>query len=191
MKKVRPYLPLLLVAIGIALVCWPVGQKAFGWLSQRQLQQQWQTQVDAAPKKVAAVIDPISWVPTRIVIPDLNIDAVVIDGFDEAALRRGPAHDPRSSLPGQNGNCVIAAHRNVYGAWFAGVDQLYAGSVIQLITPTHTYEYQTVSITRVAETDQSVLKPSSDGSSRVTLITCTLPHSDDRLVVTAVRGESL
>jgi sortase A len=195
MKKYQRFIPLLLIAIGIVLVCWPLGQKAFGWMAQRQLRQQWMAGAANAvlpvSSKKVAVSAPSSWQPTRIVIPDLNIDAVVVNGFDEAALRRGPAHDPQSALPGQAGNCVIAAHRNVYGSWFAHVDQLYAGSLVQLITPTATYNYHTVSITRVSEADRSVLAAPSGQAASLTLITCTLPHSTDRVVVNAVLGDAL
>lgn len=194
MEKYRRCIPVLLIAIGIILVCWPLGQKAYGWLAQRQLQQEWMaSETHAVLPKLPAKAQPgkSGWQPTRIVIPDLHIDAVVVNGFDENALRRGPAHDPQSALPGQPGNCVIAAHRNIYGSWFANIDQLQAESLVQLITPTQTYNYHAVSITRISEADRSVLTPPADHSSRLTLITCTLPHSTDRVVVTAVLGDAL
>lgn len=195
----KRFLPHLLITIGVLLVCWPLGQYAFGWMAQRELRRQWTADAAKATLPVNASDDAISaaakqgptWPNTRIVIPELNIDAVVINGFDEDSLRRGPAHDPRSAMPGQAGNCVIAAHRNVYGAWFARVDEMYAGSLVQLKTPTATYNYHTVSIMRVSETDRSVLAPPTDGTSRLTLITCTLPHSSDRVIVSAVLGDGL
>ncbi|MEO6907805.1 MAG: sortase [Abditibacteriaceae bacterium] len=194
MQKLQRYIPFMLIALGIVLACWPLGQKAFGWVVQRQLQQQWA----ASEKSVVLPDSPTTpsanksaWRLTRIVIPDLHIDAVVINGFDEAALRRGPAHDPQSASPGQVGNCVIAAHRNVYGSWFANIDQLQAESLVQLITPTATYNYHAVSISRISETDRSVLAAPTNNSSSLTLITCTLPHSTDRVVVTAVLGDAL
>lgn len=196
MKVYRRLLPPLLIALGVVLVCWPLGQKAYAWMAQRQLRQQWVASEAVVARsthssKPSPFSSKSSWVPTRIVIPDLKIDAVVVNGFDEAALRRGPAHDPASALPGQGGNCVIAAHRNVYGSWFAHVDQLFAGSLVQLITPAATYDYHTVSITRISEADHSVLTPPADQTAHLTLITCTLPHSTDRVVVTAVLGDAL
>jgi sortase A len=196
MKQYQRFIPFALIALGIILVCWPLGQKAYGWMAQRQLRQQW----TASERNVVLPISsgkPISstnksaWQPTRIVIPDLKIDAIVINGFDESALRRGPAHDPASAMPGQTGNCVIAAHRNVYGSWFANIDQLHAESLVQLKTPGATYNYHAVSISRISETDRSVLAAPANKGSSLTLITCTLPHSTDRVVVTAVLGDSL
>jgi sortase A len=191
MRKIQRLLALSLIVIGVVLVCWPLGQKAFGWMAQRQLRQQWTAEdahavLPAAPLKAHSPASKPTWKLTRIVIPDLNIDVVVVNGFDEAALRRGPAHDPQSALPGQVGNCVIAAHRNVYGAWFSNIDQLQAESLIQLITPDATYNYHAVSIMSVSEADRSVLAAPPNNGSSLTLITCTLPHSTDRVVVTAV-----
>lgn len=193
MKKYQRYIPLALIAFGILLVCWPLGQKAYGWVAQCQLQKQW-----AVSEKSVLPDSPTTpstkkseWQLTRIVIPDLRIDAVLINGFDEAALRRGPAHDPKSALPGQVGNCVIAAHRNVYGSWFANIDQLQAESLVQLITPTTTYNYHAVSISRISENDRSVLAAPPNNGSSLTLITCTLPHSTDRVAVTAVLSNAL
>jgi len=195
MKQYRRIIPFALIALGIVLVCWPLGQKAFGWMAQRQLRQQYtaiekNAVLPASSTTSTSSIHNSPWQPTRIVIPDLNIDAVVINGFDEAALRRGPAHDPKSALPGQTGNCVIAAHRNVYGSWFANIEQLQAESLVQLITPSATYNYHAVSISRISENDRSVLAAPADNGSSLTLITCTLPHSADRVVVTAVLGDA-
>lgn len=196
MKRIQRIIPFALIALGIVLVCWPLGQKAFGWMAQRQLRQQFTSTernvvLPAGANKSVSSTSKSPWQPTRIVIPDLNIDAVVINGFDEASLRRGPAHDPQSALPGQVGNCVIAAHRNVYGAWFANIDQLQAESLVQLITPDATYNYHAISISRISENDRSVLAAPANNGSSLTLITCTLPHSADRVVVTAVLGDSL
>ena len=195
MKRHQRFISLALIALGIILVSWPLGQKAFGWIAQRQLRQQFMASEKSAvlpilSAKLNSHANKSAWQPTRMVIPDLKIDAVVVNGFDEDALRRGPAHDPASALPGQVGNCVIAAHRNVYGSWFANIDQLQAESLVQLITPTTTYNYRAVSISRVSESDRSVLAAPANNGSSLTLITCTLPHSTDRVVVTAVFGDA-
>lgn len=58
---------------------------------------------------------PAAWPPTPLIIPDLNLDAVVVQGVTPDELRRGPGHDAQSDKPGGR-NCVIAAHRNV-GGW--------------------------------------------------------------------------
>lgn len=124
--------------------------------------------------------------PTRIAIPDIQLEAVVVSGLDDKALARGPGHDPQSALPGEPGNCVIAGHRNVYGSWFYRVDALWAGSLIRLETPDATHNYQVLTVQTVAESDYTVLRPPADPNAmRLTLITCTLPHSSNRIIVIA------
>ena len=144
-----------------------------------------------AQKTVPAAEQPhyAPFPPTRIVIPDINLDAVVVQGMHDGALQRGPGHDPESVAPGQPGNCVMAAHSNIFGAWFGNLDQLWAGSLIQLHTPRQVYSYRVLTSAQVAQTDLSVLAPINDGQGHLTLITCTKPASTFRHVVTAVLEE--
>lgn len=204
----------LVLITGVSLMLWPLGQQAYGRWSQRTLRLSWQMAAKAAPSKAKVSTAPKSakktaqiatkpkipgnvkqireeslpvaeLPPTRVVIPDIHVDAVVLQGMDLGTLRRGPGHDPKSALPGQIGNCVIAAHRNVFGAWFANLDQLFVGSVIELHTPQQVYKYRVLTSEQVVETDTSVLAPTIDGVPRLTLITCTLPASLYRHVITA------
>lgn len=124
--------------------------------------------------------------PTRIIIPEIGLDAVVAQGFDEETLRRAPGHEPGSALPGQPGNCVIAAHRNVYGSWFYKVDQLWPGSIVTLRTPTESFDYQIISVRTTHDSDISVLRPPPPGEPpRLTLVTCTVPRTTNRVVLVA------
>ena len=198
---------------GLTLMLWPAGQSAYGWWSQRTLRANWtkaaaQTPKTASPIKVKKSPEkksaPIAQAPitrakpkihhaalppTRIVIPEINLDAVVVQGLDEGALQRGPGHEPSSALPGQPGNCVLAAHSNIFGAWFGNLDQLWAGSSIELQTPRHTYTYTVLTSMQISQTDVSVLSPVTDGSTRLTLITCTKPASMYRHVITGILKE--
>jgi sortase A len=131
------------------------------------------------------------WVPMRLRIPDIHVDAIVVQGISSAVLRRGPGHDPSSSLPGASGNCIIAAHRNAYGWWFHGLDKLEHGSVIQIETPRELFTYRVTLKTLVDETDPSFLQQTP--TPRLTLYTCTLPKSEQRVLVAAdleTRGPS-
>jgi LPXTG-site transpeptidase (sortase) family protein len=198
---------------GAILMIWPAGQSAYGWWSQRALRTRWEQSISGiskkpqrtlpqnktasakkivSAKKIAAPVEKAAYAPfppTRIVIPDINLDAVVVQGLDEGALQRGPGHDPKSVAPGQPGNCVMAAHSNIFGAWFGDLDQLWAGSLIELHTPGRIYSYRVLTSVQVAQTDLSVLAPINDGQAHLTLITCTKPASTFRHVVTAVLEE--
>jgi sortase A len=214
MKRLLRALLSLVMIGGIALALWPLGQMAYARWNQNALRAEWQTaaqRVDskAAQNKAAKAAaqvrtatltsktpkgakkstakPPVAELPpTRIIIPDIGLDAVVVQGFDEETLRRGPGHEPRSALPGQLGNCVIAAHRNVYGAWFYKVDQLWPGSIVTLRTPDESFDYQIVSVYATHDSDISVLRPPPSGEPpRLTLVTCTIERSTSRIVLVA------
>jgi sortase A len=205
MKRLLRHGLSLLFVLGLTLALWPAGQHLYGWWSQRQLMAQWPDTTHqaktprvlpaAAPKRASRSVSVVRkanrkpaapWPPTRISIPDIGLDAVVVQGLDEQALARGPGHDPSSSLPG-SGNCVIAGHRNVYGSWFYRIDELWAGSLITLRTPQATYNYQVLTVQTVAESDSTVRLPPTEPNAapRLTLYTCTLPHTSNRIVITA------
>ena len=126
------------------------------------------------------------WLPTRLIIPDIDLDTMVVQGVDEAALRDGPGHDPASAFPGNPGNCVIAGHRNAYGWWFYKLGELGSGARILLRTPEETFTYEVASTRVLHENDTWVLRPPGPHAApRLTLYTCALPHGSQRIVVTA------
>ncbi|MDQ3813718.1 MAG: class D sortase, partial [Armatimonadota bacterium] len=175
----------LVFIIGVVVAVWPLGQTAYGWWSQRTLHTAWQQAArqpslpkipqrrqpdtrrsprNPAMQRIAA--RPVAsrprttkrWPLTRLVIPDIGVDVVVVQGWEEATLRSGPGHLPSSALPGERGNCVIAGHRNVYGSWFYRLDELWPDSVIRLETPRQTFTYKVVEVTTVSDMDMSVLR---------------------------------
>lgn len=126
------------------------------------------------------------WPATRLIIPAINLDVVVVQGWDDASLREGPGHCPASALPGDPGNCLIAGHRNVYGSWFYRLDELAPGAEIKLRTHHHTYNYHTLYTTTISDMDTTLLQPPTPGTQpRLTLLTCTLPHTSNRIAVIA------
>ncbi len=109
---------------------------------------------------------------TRIRIPALGVDTVVVEGVTPSALRAGAGHYPQTALPCEVGNVAIAGHRTTFGKPFANVDQLKTGDTIDLITPVGACTYR---ISRdpwvVQPTEMSVLD-AVGGSKTVTLTTC-------------------
>ena len=81
---------------------------------------------------------------TRIIIPELGVNTLVVEGTSPDALRAGAGHYPNTPLPGQDGNVAIAGHRTTYGRPFNQVDLLEAGDAIWLLTPVGEYEYEVV-----------------------------------------------
>src|SRR5690349_6221198 len=72
---------------------------------------------------------------TRIQIPDIKVDVVVVEGTTASALRAGAGHYPDTPLPCEVGNVSIAGHRTTYGRPFHNVDLLDVGDTITLVTP--------------------------------------------------------
>ncbi len=72
---------------------------------------------------------------TRLVIPDLDVSVVVVEGTTASALRAGAGHYPETPLPCEVGNVAIAGHRTTYGRPFHNVDLLEVGDTITLETP--------------------------------------------------------
>ncbi|HJV08448.1 MAG TPA: class E sortase [Acidimicrobiales bacterium] len=108
---------------------------------------------------------------TRIKIPALGLDTVVVEGITPSALRAGAGHYPQTPLPCEGGNVSIAGHRTTYGRPFGNVDQLKPGDTIELTTPIGGCVYQ---VARdpwvVAPTDMGVLDATAERS--LTLTTC-------------------
>jgi sortase A len=108
---------------------------------------------------------------TRIKIPALGLDTVVVEGITPSALRAGAGHYPQTPLPCEGGNVSIAGHRTTYGRPFGNVDQLKPGDTIELTTPIGGCVYQ---VSRdpwvVAPTEMGVIDPTAERS--LTLTTC-------------------
>ena len=189
---------------GVMLASWPLAQNVYARYNQSQLEQQWQAQQNSAATKPAKKPASVQvsgaptmgkksrakarqkWPLTKISIPDIDLETYAVQGWDEAALRRGPSHDPNSALPG-TGNCVLAGHRNVYGSYFYKVDQIMPGAPIVLQSREGKFTYTTGRVFTTTDTDYSILKQPAPGEPPIlTLITCTMPHTSNRIVLQAV-----
>jgi len=120
----------------------------------------------------------------RIEIPRLQISTVIFEGTDGSILRDGAGHLTGSALPDQNGNVVVAAHRD---SFFRPLRKIEKQDAIQLITPAGTKNYRVDSIEIVDPDRVDVVAPTRD--SELTLITC-YPfdwwgHAPQRFVVRA------
>ena len=124
---------------------------------------------------------------TRIKIPELDVNVVVVEGTTASALRAGAGHYPETPLPCEIGNVAIAGHRTTYGRPFANVNLLHKGDAITLETPIGTCTYA------VSEEPFAVLPKQIDVVSNtpdqatLTLTTCHPKGSaKQRLIIKAV-----
>ncbi|HEX7277915.1 MAG TPA: sortase [Acidimicrobiales bacterium] len=128
---------------------------------------------------------------TRIRIPALDVDVVVVEGITPSALRAGAGHYPTTALPCEVGNVAIAGHRTTYGRPFGNIDQLKAGDTIELITPISACSYKVAKDPFItAPDDLSVIAETADKT--LTLTTCHPKGSAaQRLIVTSTFVEEL
>jgi sortase A len=73
---------------------------------------------------------------TRIQIPAIHLDTVVVQGTSSQALDAGAGHYPQTPLPCSSaGNVGIAGHRTMNGHPFQDLPSLQPGDTVTLITP--------------------------------------------------------
>jgi sortase A len=102
----------------------------------------------------------------RIEIPRVGVSAVVLEGVDTKALRRGVGHIPETAQPGV-GNVGLAAHRD---SFFRGLKDIRKNDIIKLQTLDGTFQYRVEWTEIVKPEDTRVL--ADNGTSELTLVTC-------------------
>lgn len=119
---------------------------------------------------------------TRIKIPAIDVDVVVVEGTTASALKAGAGHYPTTPLPCEIGNVGIAGHRTTYGRPFHNLDRLKPGDEIVLETPLGSCSYK---VDRdpfvVVPSDLSVVDPTDTAT--LTLTTCEPKGSAARRLV--------
>lgn len=129
---------------------------------------------------------------TRIRIPKLGVDTIVVEGTTASALRAGAGHYPSTALPCEDGNVAIAGHRTTYGKPFANVDRLKPGDTIILETPIGSCTYEVSKQPFIVAPTNLDVVANSPTTRELTLTTCHPKHSArQRLIVKAnfVSGE--
>ena len=120
----------------------------------------------------------------RIEIPRLHIRAVIAEGIDGRTLRRAVGHVPGTPLPGQDGNVVLAGHRDTF---FRALKDIRADDIVRITTLRGRFEYVVEATAVVEPTRTDVLDATSQPS--VTLVTCypfyLVGDAPDRFVVRA------
>lgn len=169
LRRALSGLSVLLVLGGLALVGYPFATNMWTDRIQERLEDQIASPELQQAYKERKIETGDSL--TRIKIPALGLDTVVVEGTTPSALRAGAGHYPQTPLPCEGGNVSIAGHRTTYGRPFGNVDQLKPGDTIELTTPIGGCVYQVAKDPFVvAPTDMSVIDPTAERS--LTLTTC-------------------
>ena len=175
--RTRAWARMALTTLSIGLLVGAVGTVGYPFytnLLQDRIQSRLDRQISSPELRQAylsrnvAVGDSL----TRIQIPDIDIDVVVVEGTTASALRAGAGHYPATPLPCEIGNVSIAGHRTTYGRPFHNLDLLKPGAEVTLATPIGSCTYKvTQEPFTVAPTDTYVLDNTPDEAT-LTLTTC-------------------
>ena len=169
----RQVISCALIAAGGALCLYVAGTYTWMYARQRQLLNQFNANNPA-----------VSQTLTKLSIPRIKLEDVVLEGVSDRSLMLGPAHLSASAEPGSRGNAVIAGHRD---SFFRGIHKLRYGDAIFVTRGEKKFRYLVRSKRVVQPTDLSVLQASSE--TELTLITCYPTHAvgpaPQRLIVVA------
>lgn len=124
---------------------------------------------------------------TRLQIPKLGVNVVVVQGVDTRSLEAGAGHYPETPLPCQEGDVAVAGHRTTYGKPFANIDRLVPGDRIVLTTPVGSCIYEVAAAPFVVlPTDWQVVANTPD-QFELTLTACDPKGSaSHRIIVKAL-----
>jgi len=140
--------------------------------------------VEGEAPPAIAIPTPGPEAPTRIVIPAINVDALVVEGDLPEQLKLGVGHYLGSANPGERGNMVLSAHDDIYGEIFRRLHELELGDEVVVYAGEQPYRYLVTAKQIVEPTEVRVL--ASTTKPVATLITC-YPYMVDthRVVVVA------
>lgn len=121
-------------------------------------------------------------------IPSIDSENPVREGVESNVLSDSLGHDPSTVYAGEQGNCVIAGHRNYsFGKYFNRLNEVQIGDEIYLESMTDEYRYEVTEIKVVEPTDTYILDNIGDKET-LTLYTCTPIYiATHRLVIIATR----
>jgi sortase A len=110
---------------------------------------------------------PVGETFAKLVIPRLHAELYVVEGDGASQLRRGPGHVAGTVMPGQEGNCIIAGHRDTH---FRLLKDIRKGDEIVLETQAGQYTYRVGDTQVVSPSDTAPLEPTRNA--QLHLITC-------------------
>jgi len=133
-------LSVLFLLGGVALFAYPNATDVYQQSRQSTLQNQFDD--PAFPQAYTTRSVQVGQGLTRLRIPKLDVDLLVVEGTTPSALRAGAGHYAGTPLPGDPGNVAIAGHRTTFGRPFSRIDELRDGDTVLLETPSADYTYR-------------------------------------------------
>lgn len=168
----RQLVAYLLIVTGGVLCTGVLATYSWMYWKQRSLLKEWNNQLATRQSM------------TKLWIPRIKLEDVVLEGVASDSLLLGPGHMKNSVEPGLPGNAVIAGHRDTF---FRKLHRLRPGDDVYVLRDGHRFRYRVTARKIVQPNDLSVLR--SSDKAQLTLITCYPTHAigpaPERLVVVA------
>ena len=102
-----------------------------------------------------------------ITIPSVDIEVTAYHGDSETEFRKGVGHYAGSFYPGQDGNILIAGHRN---SFFRNFEYLEIGDTVNVDTTYGRFEYTITEFKIIKGNDNSIAKDTTQ--EQLTMYTC-------------------
>jgi sortase A len=150
---------------GIVLLAYSGATIAYSEAYQRYQSRKFDQAVRRMPKEVRDLQE--GEVVAKLEIPRIGLSVMVLQGIEESTLALGAGHVPGTSLPGSEGNVVIAAHRDTF---FRKLSGIVFGDTIRVSVGNRVFEYTVVS-TEIVDPENTRVMESQDRR-EITLITC-------------------
>lgn len=176
-----------LIAAGVLMLLF-VGYQLWGTgLSEQRAQADLKRTFSSQLPAIPSYGDPV----TRIEIPKIGVNKIVVAGVDFKALEKGPGLFDGSPLPGQVGNVAIAGHRTSYGAPFGRLNELTLGDKIILTRDKSTFTYIVSEKPFIVLPSQTeVVKTFDTKTSQLTLVTCHPKWTSAKRMIVKAKLES-
>ena len=161
-KRVRQQVSVFLISTGLSLVL--LTASAYRWMHQEQ------QRLMSRQGSLITEISAVSGTPqdvTLLSIPKINLEAAILESTTRKSLLLAPGHMEKTAWPGEDGNSVIAGHRDTF---FRRLDELQNGDDVFVTRGQRQYHYVVSGKSIVSPSEISVTLPTSE--TRLTLVTC-------------------
>ena len=189
-QSIKKIIGLILIALGLGLLLSSIALNLKQYYSKKNTVEEFKEKIEsgvASPETEGndAVTGDMLYI---LRIPSIDSENPVREGTERDVLSDSLGHESGTAFAGEEGNCVIAGHRNYnFGKYFNRLDEVEIDDFIYLDSATETYTYVVTDIQVVDPTDVEILEP-IEGKETLTLYTCTPIYiATQRLVIIAER----
>jgi len=189
-QSIKKIIGLTLIALGLGLLLSSIALNLKQYYSKKNTVEEFKEKIESGvTSSETEGNDAVSGDMLYILrIPSIDSENPVREGTERDVLSDSLGHESGTAFAGEEGNCVIAGHRNYnFGKYFNRLDEVEIDDLIYLDSATETYTYVVTDIQVVDPTDVEILEP-IEGKETLTLYTCTPIYiATKRLVIIAER----